>query len=560
MCVCVCPGRSSNGCVYSDLLFRSDMNGANAMLPESSEIHLLESIGIMTSSSTHTHTHTPSPTPQQLQQQQLLVLNEIAGTIVTQVRASLQHPQLARYADQLGDRVAHRLNCLASLAKGHNVSKPTPSSSTASSSSSAPSVDANNSFKEGVMRCFDEASSIVTESIALLPFNAPVRAKATIVCHKLLTCVGGPPCLQRIGTVLPYLVSHCDVGDVDAVIQLIVQVMIEFDAAQSYSIINHFYADIVNKLSVLCASFEEGNRSGAVANIQRPEQSPTAMRQVSASSNYSDNLDLMNAQTPHKGQSLAQQGEAGGEEDELPQVESDRVALQKHLLVFLNQLLSSQLQRVMVSPERNVSLLQPVLGAILQSLNGGTGKISAVSSVPLRRLAIIILTQLTQCWGKASEEVPQQLVDSFYQLLFDQALPSLAQMVSMSISLQHQSFSNAMRGSPGSVTIDGSTSSPTSATAGNSVSANANPANLSLSDAQVTSMYLEMGLLLYNTIHCAQNPAAMAHYLSSVLFPAYGWPEVAIQQLMSFLQTEKLAPSTVRDTFRKFLKSTIQWG
>jgi hypothetical protein len=76
----------------------------------------------------------------------------------------------------------------------------------------------------------------------------------------------------------------------------------------------------------------------------------------------------------------------------------------------------------------------------------------------------------------------------------------------------------------------------------------------------VTSMYLEMGLLLYNTIHCAQNPAAMAHYLSSVLFPAYGWPEVAIQQLMSFLQTEKLAPSTVRDTFRKFLKSTIQWG
>jgi hypothetical protein len=231
------------------------MNGANAMLPESSEIHLLESIGIMTSSSTHTHTHTPSPTPQQLQQQQLLVLNEIAGTIVTQVRASLQHPQLARYADQLGDRVAHRLNCLASLAKGHNVSKPTPSSSTASSSSSAPSVDANNSFKEGVMRCFDEASSIVTESIALLPFNAPVRAKATIVCHKLLTCVGGPPCLQRIGTVLPYLVSHCDVGDVDAVIQLIVQVMIEFDAAQSYYNKNKIYSHIFKKIIVFCSSF-----------------------------------------------------------------------------------------------------------------------------------------------------------------------------------------------------------------------------------------------------------------------------------------------------------------
>jgi hypothetical protein len=517
--------------LVADLLFQSDMSGANGMLPEASELHLLESIGLMTSSTYHCG--------EQEYQQQYMVLVEITNTIVSQVRSTLQHPQLARYADQFGDRIAHRLNCLSSLAKGHSWK------------SSEPRV------REEAMRCFDESSAIIVESLATLSMCANVRARAIICCHRLLTCVGVVS-VQRIGGILPYLLTHCDASDIDALVQLVVQVMLEYgDAESTFNLVNHFYSDIVNKLSVLCQAFEESTRPSALnmvsnSSLNGDPASPSPMRQSS--------------DTPDPtGATLAQQSE------ELPQVESDRVAIQKHLLVFINQLLTCHLQRVMLTPERNLPLLQQVLGNILACLNGGTGKISAVASVPLRKLALGILAQLATCWGKPSEAVPQQLVDSYYQLLRDQAFPAVGQMVSVSISMQHQLFHSAMRGSPGAVVIDGVTGSPNAATAANNNligsgsgsnnnPATANPAVLSLSDASCLSMFAEVGYLWYQSIHSSQNPPATLQYLSGGLFPALGWPELAISQLSSFLQTEGLAPSAVRENFKKFLKSTIQWA
>jgi hypothetical protein len=96
---------------------------------EVAEIHLFEALGLITSSQYVATTLggggvvddsvvvAAARQQQSLYQQQML--QELARLIVQQLQSLLLNPQLTQYADQISPTIAHRINCLSSLSKGH---------------------------------------------------------------------------------------------------------------------------------------------------------------------------------------------------------------------------------------------------------------------------------------------------------------------------------------------------------------------------------------------------------------------------------------------------------
>lgn len=439
-------------------ILRQSESGTGSLLSDTAELHLLEALGLITAS-------TYQCRDIELRQQCGL-LQEVVGSLLTQIQAMLSHPQLDRYIDNFGERIAHKINSLCSLSKGYNCKT-----------------------RPDAAEVFAAAADVVVLAVTTAHQCGAVRVKAVMFFHRQVVCVG-LPCLDKLGSVYGCILSRSDSQDIEQVVQLLNQVMTEFQSG-AISLIDHFFRPVLDRLGNLSYAFEE---------------------------------------QAHR-QQLAQDGV------ELPQVESERVALQKMSLVFLYHVASQGCYACLTS-ETNASMLQDVLGKlVLTGLAGGQGAISPVAGITLRKNALGILIALAQVWMTPSEHVPAQLSASFTALLFEQAVPTCLQLCSEAIAQQLAAFSRAMKGA----------SSPA-------------VNQISISDMTSLTMLGEVGLLLYLAVHSGGDPAGSLGYLRSVLLPKLGWPEGAIEQLIQVVGPPSLSPGVVRESFKKFLKTSVQWA
>lgn len=206
------------------------------------------------------------------------------------------------------------------------------------------------------------------------------RSRSIIYLHRMVQCIG-PLVIRPAAICLPVFFQCFDITDAEHPIQLISQLMAEF------AVNNH--AEV---LAVVDSLLPVG--TGRLTEMY---------------------IHLLGASPPEQ--------TADNEADTDTTLELDRVYILKQYLAFIQHITTHHYQHVLVS-ERNISLLPDILNNLVSGLRGGEEDgISVGLGIPLRRSAMISLTNLTRLWiapdGQVSPSVSQLLVS----VLCDQALP-----------------------------------------------------------------------------------------------------------------------------------------
>lgn len=261
--------------------------------------------------------------------------------------------------EEMGDAVAHRLSCLCSLTKGFNAKT-----------------------RPDVIPSIQSAGAAVITTCGVMASHSAVREKVMIFCHRAITIVG-EGAIGLIQGCFPTLLERMDSRDCEKVVQLLNQVMVEFEGA-CVPMIDVYYAPMYGKLETLYETFERQQ---------------------------------------------AEAGAGGGVLQEAHHVELERVDLQKQLLMFLFHVSARGCHSCLTS-DRNRALLQPFLAVVQAGLQGGRGNISHNSGLVLRKNSLFILTALARHWASPSESVPLEFAAQFSSLLYDTLLPMSLSMCS----------------------------------------------------------------------------------------------------------------------------------
>lgn len=211
---------------------RSPLEAANhsGRLTDAAELHLFETIGLMTSS---THQSGPEGEALLTRQFQQKLLSDVTGYVVQQVAEVMANrSQIARYVEQYTVFVAHKMNCLSSLAKGHN-------------------------FKthEHNAQYFDASAATVVSVLEALSQMQCVRSKAVVYMHRMVNSLG-PRALLHITQAVGVLLRHAESGaDLEEITLLLNQCMVEFllGAAQ---LVQRYHGEVVDRYQQLGAFFE----------------------------------------------------------------------------------------------------------------------------------------------------------------------------------------------------------------------------------------------------------------------------------------------------------------
>lgn len=196
--------------------------GRSSILNPTSELHLLDAIGIITSSS---YSLTP-----ELRQKQLQLLSDMIRVIMGQIDSVLSNPLLSRYMEELAEVISHKVNSFSNLARGHHY-KERPES----------------------IELFGQASQAVVNSLQVLGAAQIVRNKSLMFAHRMIKCMGSQS-MEVIHSIFGLLLTHSDLKDTEDVVQLLNQSILEYDAG-SMSLIDSYLGKVINKFLTLFETF-----------------------------------------------------------------------------------------------------------------------------------------------------------------------------------------------------------------------------------------------------------------------------------------------------------------
>ena len=490
------------------------------MLTESAELHLLEAIGLITSSTycywegdTKMKKDGTDSSPEavldyqnkqveiQLQKRQRQqTLEEVIRLISGHIHSILSHPQLARYGEELGVCVAHKVSSLSSLAKGHSYK----------SRAKHPDIafDAALSFENATAAAVAIAHSLGHISL--------VRGKCVIFYHRMIMCMGLRS-LEALSHSVPLLLAHSDSkrvdskeetsisnnceGGIEEVLQLLNQAMLEFQG-DALLLVDTCLGPALKKCWALSAELE--------SNAYVPPSS-----------------DGQNSASSVSGSVSAEETRKIKSHIEAPHFEAERVLVQRQSLVFLQHIATQQCDQALYS-ERNSMFLTAVFEEeILVGLQGGRGLITRGGGIPLRKAATGALTGLVKAWltvpspttalesypnGVTAVVVPPHLSSGLWSFLKEKALPT------------------ALRACTDGTSLD-------------------------MRDASAHAFLVDIGALLWTLAapNCKQEDLRI--YFDDAL-PALGWSPHATLNLQSMLGTPSPL-GTFKENFKKFIRSAV---
>jgi len=292
---------------------------------------------------------------------------------VGQLQNIISHPQLARYGEQLSCQVAHKVSCLASVAKMHTA-KTHPESSL----------------------LFEPAAGAVIAACHSLGQYSSVRAKVAVFLHRMIMVLGSR-CTDLLPHCFPQLLACADTTDTDIMVQVLNQLMKEHQA-EALPLVDAMLANVLTKFVSL---------------------TPTPEIPLAAALEQ----DVQTAPSPD--------GAQGG----ISYAEQERVALQLQYLVFVNHV-SKQCPDALCSAA-NSPLLESIFARLLLGLQGGVGEghghISASAGIPLRKSALDTFIELMRAWSRHT--TPPALVTALRNFVLEQALPSIVRDVADTSSI-----------------------------------------------------------------------------------------------------------------------------
>jgi hypothetical protein len=476
------------------------------MLSDSSELHLLEAIGLITSS-TYCSWDGESPSSSQdsedvikskIQQKEAEVqlqrrrrqqtLEEVIHLISGHIQSLLTHPQLQRYTDELASLVAHKVSCLSSLAKGHSYKSRLK--------------HPESSFDAAL--AFDVAAAAVVAAAHSLGHISAVRGKCVIFHHRMVLCMGLRS-LEALGHSMPLLLSHCDSKQLDSfkenstavisegsseeVLQLLNQAMLEFQNG-ALNLVDACLNPSLKKCWLLSAELESNSY------VPVSQQPSSHQQSVGANINNPDGGTKVNIEAPH--------------------FQAERISLQKQSLVFLQHVATQQCDQALYS-DRNSQLLPTIFdNEILVGLQGGRGRISKQGGIALRKAATCTLTGLVKAWlsdsSTLTHPIPSSLSSALWSFLKEKALPTILN----------------------------------SCTDGTS---------LDLRDATAQAYLVDVGTFLWTLSSPTCQQDQLRVYLSEAL-PALGWSINAVTVLLNMLATTTPL-GTFKENFKKFIRSAV---
>lgn len=482
------------------------------MLSEGAELHLLEAIGLITSSTycyweggaIDSSDNSPEvllryeqkQAEAQLQKRQRQqTLEEVIRLISGYIHSILSHPQLIRYSEELGACVAHKLSSLSSLAKGHSYKSRVKHPDTA--------FDAADSFEKATAAAIATANS--------LGHVAVVRGKCVIFYHRMIMCMGLRS-LDALGRSIFFLLAHCDgkkadskgevaicynsEGSSEEILQLLNQAMLEFQGG-AFSLVDTCFSSALKKCWALSAELE--------SNAHVPS-SPNNIQSAIAQSATGVNIDEISISKTQV---------------EAPHFEVERVLLQKQSLVFLQHVATQQCDQAFYSERNSVFLTAVFEEEILVGLQGGRGRISKAGGIPLRKAATGALTGLVKAWltvptsstaSDGQSAVPLHLSSALWSFLKEKALPT------------------ALRACTDGISLD-------------------------LKDAAAQALLVDIGALLWSLSATSCKQGELRAYFDEAL-PALGWPPNATAALQAML-TPVSPLGTFKENFKKFIRSAV---
>ena len=217
-------------------------------------MYILEAVALMTACPCSTSS-SDERERQATANSQRQLLAELSRILLTQLDAILKHPLLERYAEDMAGAVAHKLACLASLARPFSY---------------------KSQAHEHARISLDNVVAALEASLNILGRFAAVRNKAVVLMHRLVTCLGIRA--LSVGEICLSTLLRSGNTDIDAALQLFNQFMTEF-REQSTQLVDLALRSVLEslRLSYVCADSSgsnTGSRPEIVAAMQAESNAP----------------------------------------------------------------------------------------------------------------------------------------------------------------------------------------------------------------------------------------------------------------------------------------------
>lgn len=346
--------------------------GRPSFLTPTAELHLLDTIGLITSS---TYRGMEQP---QLRQQQYELLSTIISVISGQIQTiTTSSPEmLALYVDELGEVLSMKINSFSNLSLGHNFK-------------------AKEQQQGNVGPLFQAAATAVSQALSVMGSLAVVRSKAVMFIHRMVKTLG-PQCIEIMLGTVGILLAQSDSKDVEEVVQLLNQGMIEFGPS-AIPLIDCFFGPVIEKLNNLFIAFDNFHASAA---------------------------------------SSGGDGTSGGVGLEAPHVEVERAALQRLYVVFIYHVVSNPTVPILSSPKHSCFLqdiFENILSG-LQGGKGKIGPALSLP-IRKSAVGIVTALVKVWGSSESASFVSPGLRQAMYQFLYDRAVPTVLRSLTDRVSV-----------------------------------------------------------------------------------------------------------------------------
>lgn len=481
--------------------------GQASYLSDQAEIHLLESIGLMTVQANNARiAHVNSS------ENNYNLLADMLNILTQQIASVMSHSQFDRYSEQFVEFVARRFGSIAALARGHHIPKQSPNNVNGTSNSNCVL------YHMAITELLYKTCSYCVGVIEMLSSYRIIRNKGIIFLHRMLPCIGSQilvistPCIMAC-------VGESEPSDIEYPLQIINQYLVEFNYA-CYSICDKCFNLVINKITFLYRQLPPTSSSSADSNNNNNNNNHSNPGAIKSSSPNSFRHKHTNT--------------TGAVDSTL---ENEKIHLLKLYLTFIQHLSGYDCHSVLIS-NTNISYLPEVLSIIYSGLEGGNDSdISLLNGYVLRRLSVSCLTNLCKSWlvphphpgassnssgnsaGGASRGptfvptsvpvVPDHISLMLISLLCNQSLPLIVRLCTIDpIDIQSQGF------------------------------------------------IIDTANLIWTMLNVRKSDTLQ--YFQNTLLPNLNWPPLAITSMMSTLTGDSMnniAIGTFRDVFKRLMKS-----
>jgi hypothetical protein len=488
-------------------------------LSEQSELYLCETVGLLT-----VQYHLQRPEGGRGEVGHIDRLRAIVEGQLSQLHSALcllaEQPQLSEVLCLLA---AQRVNALAGLTKGFS----------------------GTTCSEAVP-VFESASAAIVAVSQRLGFHAGVRAKVLVYQHRMVACIG-PRAIAYAHHIVSALLQHAEMGDVDAVVQVLNQLLVEYEGA-CYEVVDALYGAVEGKYVALAAYLDASSGASVAAG---------------------------------GGGSINSNSGGGGGSVEAPHVQTERLSLQRQYLLFVQHVVLYGCAAVLYGPSYLHRLEHLLVRVVLVGITGGgpdllrasasasaagldgvavgartIGGGESADTVPVRKGALSILNGLVTAWllpptaTTASPTaaatalraanvhvpilpaVPAEVAAAFRSYLLDQAVPRAVYTVS--------AWCTHATGSSGA-----------------DLSAAARVQQMNVKDAASQSVLVEIAALLRGAHGVLAQSSNGNNNSSMMYFPAMlqslGWTDHRIQGFMGHLIAATPLGS-YKDAFKVFIR------